>query len=78
MDTFFLTRTNGQNFNLLDLDTWELLSPPCDDRINTWPNYTLQNIIKLYETTNEDQRQIIQFLIQFAYIQGVADAENSY
>lgn len=77
MDTFFLTRINDQDFNLHDLDTWELLNPYGDD-FNTWPNHALQNVVELYETTNEDQRRIVQFLIQFAYDQGVSDGENCY
>lgn len=77
MNFFSLTRINDQDLNLCDLDTWELLNPYGED-FNTWPIHALQNAIELYETTNEDQRRIVQFLIQFAYSQGVEDAENSY
>ena len=74
---FFLTRINNQDFNLCDLNTWKLLNQYGED----WEallNHALQDTIELYETTNEDQHRIVQFLIQFAYLQGAEDAETCY
>lgn len=75
MDTLTLERVDGKKYNLHSLNTWEVLAG--DDVFPEYPYHALQNITELYETTNEGQTRIIQFLLQFMYDKGVEDAKNN-